>query len=176
MRRMYNALLRSLDTEVIPACRRYGRDVVVYNTTGGGIFSGKYQSTAVPNSGRFSNSLGAGWSFYRQRYFKESTFKALQLIEPVAAKHNLTLIETALRRCIHHSALSVVDGNDGLILGASSLKQLQNNLQHCKRGPLPDEVVEALDEAWLLTKADVTNYWHLDLKYTYDTKAALFHA
>jgi len=43
-----------------------------------------------------------------------------------------------------------------------------------EKGPLPDEVVQALDEAWNVSKADTPNYYHLDLKYTYDTRKALF--
>lgn len=39
---MYNAITRSLDQELIPACKRYGLDVVVYNPIAGGLFSGTY--------------------------------------------------------------------------------------------------------------------------------------
>jgi hypothetical protein len=48
--------------------------------------------------------------------------------------------------------------DSGIIIGASSLSQLENNLAQLDKGPLPKEVVDALD----------------DLKYTYDTQAALF--
>jgi len=89
-------------------------------------------------------------------------------------KHNLTLIETALRWVVHHSALKIKDGNDGVIIGVSSLDQLKANLEFLERGPLPEEVVKTLDEAWLVAKPTSANYWHLDLKYTYDTKKALF--
>jgi aflatoxin B1 aldehyde reductase len=34
--------------------------------------------------------------------------------------------------------------------------------------------VEALDKAWLVAKASSPNYWHLDLKYSYNTQEALF--
>ena len=87
---------------------------------------------------------------YRQRYFQDNTFLALQLIEPVVQKHNLTLLETALRWCLHHSLLKFAkdDGNDGVIIGVSSLKQLEGNLADFEKGPLPEEVVKVLDEAW----------------------------
>lgn len=171
---MYNAITRSLDAELIPACRRYGLDVVVYNPIAGGLFSGKYKTSDIPASGRYSDSVGAMGAMYRNRYFKDSTFKALQIIEPVVLKHNLTMVETAIRWCIHHSSLKVLDGNDGLIIGVSSLSQLDGNLADAEKGPLPDEVVKALDEAWNVTKVDTANYWHLDLKYTYDTRKALY--
>ena len=99
---------------------------------------------------------------YRRRYFKDSTFDALRIIEPVAEKHGLTLVETALRWVINHSALNVKDGNDGVIIGCSSIAQLDENLKDCEKGPLPAEVVEALDEAWLVTKVDTPNYWRME--------------
>lgn len=65
-------------------------------------------------------------------------------------------------------------GRDGVIIGVSSYSQLESNLKDLEKGPLPDEVVAALDEAWMITKPTTANYWHLDLKYTYDTQKALF--
>lgn len=172
---MYNVITRSIDAELIPACRRYGLDVVVYNPIAGGLFSGKIKSTdMVPQDGRFSDTANTGKA-YRERYYRESTFKAMQLIEGALAKHpGLTMIETALRWAVHHSALKIKDGNDGIIIGVSSLEQLENNLDNLEKGPLPDDVVAALEQAWLVSKADTANYWHLDLKYTYDTIQELF--
>lgn len=65
-------------------------------------------------------------------------------------------------------------GRDGVIIGVSSLAQLEGNLKDLEKGPLPQEVVDALDDAWMITKPTTPNYWHLDLKYTYDTQQALF--
>lgn len=153
-------------------------DIVCYNPIAGGLFSGKYSAADLknnPQSGRFSDSVGKMGSMYRGRYFKDSTFAALSIIEPVVKEHNLTMLETALRWMRHHSALKFGnEGNDGIILGVSSLEQLQGNLKDLEKGPLPEEVVKALDEAWLVSKPGTPNYWHLDLKYGYDAKEALF--
>lgn len=173
---MYNCITRSIEAELIPACRRYGLDIVVYNPIAGGLFSGKVKSTdMVPAEGRFSDTAQSG-KMYRNRYFKESTFKALQTIEAAVDKAGLTMIETALRWTVHHSALKIKDGNDGIIIGVSSAAQLEDNLTNLEKGQLPDEVVKALDEAWQITKVDTVPYWHLDLKYGYDTREALFGA
>lgn len=165
---------RSIETELVHACRRYGIDIVVYNPLAGGLFSGKIKSKDItPDEGRFSDKHNSGQR-YRDRYFKDETFKALQIIETAAAKHNLPLPEVALRWTAHHSLLKVQDGNDGVIIGVSSFDQLKSNLANLEKGPLPQDVVDALDEAWLVSKATTANYWHLDLKYTYNTQAALF--
>lgn len=163
---------RSLEQEVIPACHKYGIDVVVYNPLAGGLFSGKIKSGDVPSEGRYSNTSSTG-KMYRDRYFKDATFDALRIIEETSKKHNLTMLEMALRWCVHHSALNMKDGGrDGVIIGVSSFAQLEGNLEDLEKGPLPEEVVHALDEAWAVCKGTTPNYWHLDLKYTYDTKAA----
>lgn len=171
---MYNAITRNLETELIPACHRYGLDVVVYNPLAGGLFSGKIKSTDVPAEGRFSDQTTRVGEMYRKRYFRDSTFEALRLIEPVAEKHNLTMLEIALRWCVHHSALNTLKGTDGIIIGVSSQTQLEGNLADLEKGPLPEDVVKALDDAWLVSKPTSAPYWHMDLKYTYDTREALF--
>lgn len=95
-------------------------------------------------------------------------------MEGVVEKHNLTMIETALRWVVHHSKLKIKDGNDGILIGVSSVEQLEDNLNNLEKGPLPDEVVKALDDAWQISKADSANYWHGDLDYGYDPRGLLF--
>jgi aflatoxin B1 aldehyde reductase len=169
---MYNAITRSIETELIPACNRYGLDVVVYNPIAGGLFSGKFKLDEVPADGRFNESRVG--TMYRKRYFRNANFDALALIEPVVKKNGLTMIETAFRWLVHHSKLHIKDGDDGIIIGVSSIEQLKNNLKDLEKGPLPEEVIKVLDEAWLIAKSTTVDYWHLDLKYGYDTQKALF--
>lgn len=168
---------RSIEPELVAACRRYGIDIVVYNPLAGGLFSGKYKKMEVPTDGRFKSGSQQG-DQYRTRYFRDVYFEALQLIEPVAKRHNLTLIETALRWVVYHSALKMTKesgGNDGVIIGVSNLDQLKGNLADFEKGPLPQEVVEVLDAAWKLCKADTPDYWqNKQLVYSYDTEQALF--
>ncbi|KAF2501448.1 aflatoxin B1 aldehyde reductase member 2 [Lophium mytilinum] len=158
---MYNAITRDIEPELIPCCRKYKIDIVIYNPLAGGIFSGKYKTKDVPKEGRYSETSARTGRMYRERYFKDATFEALGLIEPVVQKHNLTLLETALRWCVHHSDLKtrVKGGNDGIIIGISSLRQLESNLADLEKGPLPEEVVKVLDEAWAITKATSTVYF-----------------
>lgn len=155
-------IARAIEPELIPCCRKYKLEIVVYNPLAGGLFSGKIKSKdGVPAEGRFSNQAERMGNMYRERYFKDATFDALRIIEPVAEKHNLTLVEIALRWCIHHSDLKTraKGGNDGIIIGVSSLGQLETNLKDLEKGPLPEDVVKALDEAWLISKPTTQNYF-----------------
>lgn len=56
----------------------------------------------------------------------------------------------------HHSSLTP---SDGVILGASSAAQLEQNCEDCEKGPLPQEVLEALDEAYKVVGFDAPPYW-----------------
>ncbi|KKA29334.1 hypothetical protein TD95_001929 [Thielaviopsis punctulata] len=171
---MYNMITRNAEIELFRALRRYGIDIVVYNPIAGGLFSGKIKSAdMVPESGRFSDTANSG-AQYRKRYFRDSTFAALQLIETAAEKHGLSVIEVALRWVVHHSALKVLDGNDGVIIGVSRKEQIEENLTHLEKGPLPADVVEAAEKAWATVKAEATPYWHGEVEYQYDTTKALF--
>jgi len=161
---MYNAIARDPEGELFTACKFYGIDVVFYNPLAGGLLTGRYKSSEMPKEGRFSDvNQQASGKMYRERYLnKPQYFEALEHIEPVAKKHGLTLVEVALRWAHHHSALNVNQGTttgDGIIIGASSDAQLRQNLDALKKGPLPDDVVQALDEAWLIVKAVAPTYW-----------------
>jgi aflatoxin B1 aldehyde reductase len=82
---------------------------------------------------------------YRRRYWNDLFFESIKKMEATVKEHNLTLVESALRWITHHSGLGP---NDGIVIGASSLDHLESNLNDLEKGPLPQEVVDAFDEAW----------------------------
>lgn len=71
-------------------------------------------------------------------------------------KHGLRMTEIALRWLQHHSKLTP---DDGVIIGASSVSQVLQNCADSEKGPLPDEVVSALDEAYRIVGLDAPPYW-----------------
>ncbi|KOS23079.1 Aflatoxin B1 aldehyde reductase member 2 [Escovopsis weberi] len=174
---MYNCLTRNIEKELFVACRRYGLDIVVYNPICGGLLSGKVKSKdVVPETGRFSAHSAWMGGTYRNRYFRDATFDAVKVVEEAADKAGLTMIEIAFRWLVHHSGLKVLDGNDAILMGVSSVEQVGKNLDALEKGPLPEEVVKALEDAWTISRSNSVNYWHGDLVYTYDPKEALFGA
>jgi len=96
---------------------------------------------------------------YRRRYWNDEYFDALEILRAAAKKHGLSEAECALRWLMHHSKLSVESG-DKVIIGASSAGHLEQNLLDFEKVPLPEDVVEALDEAWKMTKGFAYNYYH----------------
>lgn len=172
---MYNAITRSAEAELVPTLRRFGLDWVVYNPLAGGVLSGKIKSKDVPTEGRFSDTAKSG-ALYRQRYFKDATFEALKILEPVMEQHKIPLAEAAFRWLVHHSQLRLANqrGNDGILIGVSSQQQLEQNIQYLEAGPLPQPVIDALDQAWKVIGGSAPPYWHKALEYEYDTHEALY--
>lgn len=96
---------------------------------------------------------------YRVNFWNDTIFDALDVIREAAGKYQLTEMECALGWIVHHSHLDSSRG-DSVIIGASSLQQLEQNLGDFEKEPLPEDVVEAHDKAWAMTKGIVKNYWH----------------
>ena len=96
---------------------------------------------------------------YRTRYWNDAYFNAVSSIDSIAKKHNLTMGEVALRWITNHSELRKEHG-DAILIGASSLKHIEENLVDLEKGPLPDEVLKVLDEAWISVKPFAAPYHH----------------
>jgi aflatoxin B1 aldehyde reductase len=77
----------------------------------------------------------------------------------VVKKHGISEAEAALRWIANHSLLSREKG-DKIIIGASSAKQLDENLANLEKGPLPEEVLKAFDDGWARVKGISKSYFH----------------
>ncbi|KAJ7160141.1 NADP-dependent oxidoreductase domain-containing protein [Mycena filopes] len=156
---LYNAQQRIIEAELVPCLRHYGISLYVFNPLAGGFLTSRYSREAALSGGeRFDPASGAG-KLYRMRYWNEPSFKALDLLRPVIARHGITESQAALRWLAHHSALKKEFG-DAVVVGASSVKHLEENLVALEAGPLPEDVVEALDAGWAETRALPSKYWH----------------
>ena len=79
---------------------------------------------------------------------------ALAEIHRSCEGHGLDAISVALRSLIYHSQLDT-EHNDGIIIGASSLEHLRHNLTAVTEGPLPTEVLAAIDDAALKAQPEM---------------------
>ncbi|XP_030275033.1 aflatoxin B1 aldehyde reductase member 3 isoform X1 [Sparus aurata] len=160
---MYNATTRQVETELLPCLRYYGMRFYAYNPLAGGLLTGKYhyqdKDGSQPEGRFFGNSWAAA---YRNRYWKESQFQAIDLVikslEAVYGSEKPTMTSAAMRWMYHHSQLQGELG-DGVIIGMSSMEQLQQNLAAAEEGPLEERVVAAFKEAWNLVAHECPNYF-----------------
>ncbi|KAF8892596.1 Aldo/keto reductase [Infundibulicybe gibba] len=157
---LYNAIHRGVEPELFPCLKKFGISFYEFNPLGGGFFTDRYQSLDdKPEPGsRFDPGKHQGMN-YRSRYWNEPHFEALNRIRSVAQQHGLTMAEIALRWISHHSLMKREHG-DAVLIGASSLAHIKQNLLDLEKGPLPEGVVQALNDAWLSVKAHAVNYYH----------------
>ncbi|KAL3978352.1 homeodomain interacting protein kinase [Sarotherodon galilaeus] len=132
-------------------------------TSPGGLLTGKYHyedKDGTQPAGRF---FGNSWAAaYRDRYWKKSHFQAievvLQALETAYGSEKPSLTSAAMRWMYHHSQLKG-DLGDGVIIGMSSMEQLQQNMAAAEEGPLDQRVVDAFKEAWNLVAHECPNYF-----------------
>ncbi|KAK9323508.1 NADP-dependent oxidoreductase domain-containing protein [Lipomyces orientalis] len=157
---IYHALQRSIEPELFPCLRYYGMSLYAFQPLAGGLLTDRYHRDTkdFEEGSRFDPKTWRG-NLHQQRYWNDFYFDALDIIRPVAKKHGLTEAECALRWLTHHSQLKK-DLGDAIIVGASGAKQLEQNLVDIEKDGLPEEVVQALDAAWLCVRGVVPKYWH----------------
>jgi aryl-alcohol dehydrogenase-like predicted oxidoreductase len=134
---MYNLLARRIEAEYVEAAETLGLTTIAYNPLAGGLLTGKHAPTATPAEGsRFAKEM------YRDRYWNDSQFGAVEQLRAVAQAAHVTLVELALRWVLSRPATGAV------LLGASNAEQLESNLAAVEEPPLDDDTLEACDRVW----------------------------
>jgi aryl-alcohol dehydrogenase-like predicted oxidoreductase len=145
---MYNLLARDADGEYARFARTAGLHNVVYNPLAGGLLTGRYTRTgAPPSSGRFTQQL------YLDRYWHPSLLEAAARVVELAREAGLAPVELAYR-WLAGAALV-----DAVIVGASSIGQLEENLNAAARPPLEPGLQARCDEVWEDLRGPVPRYW-----------------
>ncbi|HVZ83572.1 MAG TPA: aldo/keto reductase [Terracidiphilus sp.] len=144
---MYNLLARGIEQEFLPMAKEFGVSNFVYNPLAAGLLTGKHMETKIPEGGRFDKN-----PMYQDRYWHPRTFNAVQQLKEAASEIGRPLLEVAFAWLLHHTAADVV------ILGASSVPQLQQNIEACASKPLPSELLPKLDEIWREFRGPVPVY------------------
>ncbi|KAJ7657329.1 NADP-dependent oxidoreductase domain-containing protein [Mycena polygramma] len=147
---IYNAQHRVVETELIPCLHAYGISFYVYPLAGGFLTARYTRDHVFDGPDRF-NPAGPAAAHQRARYWNDANFKALDILRAAIAPHGLTESEATLRWLAHHSVLKKELG-DAVIVGAGGKKHFEENLGALDKGPLPDDVVAALEAGWEETR------------------------
>ena len=134
---MYNLVARGLEQEFVPMAREFDVSIIAYNPLAGGLLTGKHHSNAITPGTRFDKN-----KMYQDRYWHERNFQAVAELQSISEQAGRSLVSLALNWLMHHTP------TDCVILGASKLQQLDQNLDALDEGPLPDEVVQRCDQVW----------------------------
>lgn len=160
---LYNPLNRLVERDLLSVLRRNNCSFVAYNPLAAGLLAGKYNTKYLENvpKGRFKDNPN-----YLPRFYTDENFKGVELIRTSCEEAGISMIEATYRWLLCHSALQ---GEDGVLVGASSVAQLEENLAACHVSSqenngtidgLPINVLQAFENAWTLTDtAGVFPYW-----------------
>jgi aryl-alcohol dehydrogenase-like predicted oxidoreductase len=112
----YSLVERDVEYDVVPMMQHHGVSLNAWSPLAGGFLSGKYtrESLKDPN-----NRLSG---FDLLPFDKEHGFKVVDKLREVAANHNASVPQTALAWLLAKPVVS------SIIVGASKLKQLEDNL------------------------------------------------
>jgi aryl-alcohol dehydrogenase-like predicted oxidoreductase len=135
----YSILTRGIETDVLPACQRYGMGLIGYSPLAGGWLSGRYRAGAQvtgPTSpvrqrlaSRFDLSLPAS----------QRTLEATEQLAERAAKAGMTLIEMAIAFVLRHPGVT------SAIIGPRTMEHLESQLTAAEVD-LSDEALDRIDE------------------------------
>jgi len=135
---MYNVLTRGIEEEYLAFCKRFNVAVVAYNPLAGGLLTGKQSKQRGPIPGtRFD-----GNKLYLDRYWHDDYFAAVGELADIAREAGKTLVELAFQWLLNQTQV------DSIILGASRLEQLEENLKACQTVALDEAALARCDEVW----------------------------
>lgn len=117
----YNLLYRDIEMELLPLCRDQGLGVIAYNPLAGGFLSGRYRAEEPPPAGtRFT--LGKTGDLYRDRYWQQAQFQAVDHLRQFFQSRGKPLVQVAVAWVLAQPGISAA------IVGASRPEQLDDSL------------------------------------------------
>ncbi len=133
----YSILVRAVEDDVLPTCRRYGMGVIPWSPLAGGWLTGRYRLGAdVPDSNRarlvphrYDMSLPGN----------QRKLEAADALAKLADEAGVTLIEMALAFVVRHPAVTAA------IIGPRTMEHLESQLPAADVS-LSDEVLDRIDE------------------------------
>jgi aflatoxin B1 aldehyde reductase len=153
----YNALARAGEKELFPLLRQHSIAFYAYSPLAGGFFSRPATELRSPPSGSRMDQM----SVFSAMYVNDLSLDIHEQLTKACSGEGLTLKEATLRWLMHHSILGK---DDGVILGASSAEQMEENIAACEGGPLPSGVVDGFEQAWTsFNGAGYSQYYSIPL-------------
>lgn len=118
----YNLCVRErVEQEYAPLYEKYGMGTTIWSPLASGVLTGKYNQ-GIPAGSRLTLP---GYEFLRERFESDEGQRRVALAQqlaPLAEKLGCSMAQLAIAWCLQNSRVSSV------ILGATSLRQLEENL------------------------------------------------
>jgi aryl-alcohol dehydrogenase-like predicted oxidoreductase len=140
-------LTRVVEKELVPCLSAHGMGLVVYNPIAGGLLSGKHKFGDPTKETRFALD-----DMYADRYWNQENFNAINELSNVAKDFGFSILELALKFCLSREFI------DSILVGASKIEQLEQNLKISENPKLPIEAEERCSDVWRKLSGTRFNY------------------
>jgi aflatoxin B1 aldehyde reductase len=127
---------------VLDLVRKHGMQFVARSTSASGFLHGALTSGQTEGM-RFAESNIMSMDARQHDTVKHH--EAIRFLDKILNSHGLTKIEASLRWLAFHSKLTL---EDAIIFGSSKIAQIKQNVAAVEKGPLPEDVVTALNGIW----------------------------
>ncbi|MBI4304716.1 MAG: aldo/keto reductase [Chloroflexi bacterium] len=128
----YSMLERSIEKEVLPACRHFGLGILPYYPLAHGFLTGKYRRGMPPPQGTRLAVLESA----RQRRLTDQNFDVLERLEGWLKPRGHSMVDLAFAWLLAHPEVSSV------IAGASTPNQVEQNAAACNWKLSNEELAE----------------------------------
>lgn len=145
---VYSVLARRIEDEWLECGQSHGIATMAYNPLAGGLLARRPSTDGTGD--RFSGSVLA--EMYSQRYLSDTVLTAVESFAAVADDSGIPQAELALRW------VAEAPGISALLLGASRVSQLECNIAAIAKGPLPADVLTAVDDATAAIRGSQPKY------------------
>jgi aryl-alcohol dehydrogenase-like predicted oxidoreductase len=133
----YSMLVRGIENDVLPTCRRYGMGVIPWSPLAGGWLSGRYRvGQEIPASHR-ADRIPSRYDMSLPE--NQRKLEVADALTKVAEEAGISLIEMALAFVIRHPAVTAA------IIGPRTMQQLDSQLSAADV-ELSDAVLDRIDE------------------------------
>jgi aryl-alcohol dehydrogenase-like predicted oxidoreductase len=133
----YSLLVRGVEADVLPTCRRYGMGVIPWSPLAGGWLSGRWRKGADDLTSRRSALVPARYDLSVPE--NQRKLDAADALGTLADEAGMTLIEMALAFVIRHPAVTAA------IIGPRTMEHLESQLPAVDV-QLSDELLDRIDE------------------------------
>jgi aryl-alcohol dehydrogenase-like predicted oxidoreductase len=133
----YSILVRGIEADVLPTCRRYGMGVIPWSPLAGGWLSGKWRKGSDDLTSRRSAMIPERYDLSKPE--NQRKLDAADALGQLADETGISLIHMALGFVIRHPAVTAA------IIGPRTMEQLESQLG-ADEVVLDDAVLDRIDE------------------------------
>jgi aryl-alcohol dehydrogenase-like predicted oxidoreductase len=135
----YSILIRAIENDVLPTCKRYGMGVIPWSPLAGGWLSGKWRLNAPAEQLTSRRSAMLASRYDLSIPANQRKLEAADALAKLAEEHEMTLIEMAIAFVIRHPAVTAA------IIGPRTMEHLESQLPAADVS-LSDELLDRIDE------------------------------